>query len=120
MPDALGIPKARVPSRQDRPLARGLTVADANVVPRDFVRMFEGYLAGRKDNARMIHYEKIALMDHIAMPVHMEFIQCCKQALYWQGIVASLYARKPMMPLGENGKQELCAAPEIMGVPLVR
>jgi len=59
-------------------------------------------------------------MNHIAVPLHTEFVQCCKQAPYWQGIVASLYARKPMMPLGENGKQELCATPEIMGVPLER
>lgn len=100
--------------------ARGLTVAGANVVPEDFVRMFEAYQAGRKDEARRVYYGKIAPMNHIAVPVHTEFIQCYKQALYWEGIVASPYARRPMMPLDEYRKQELRAALEIMGVPLVR
>ena len=79
--------------------ACGLTVAGANVVPGPFVRMFELYRGGRKDEARRIYYHSISPMNVIAVPAHTEFIQCYKQALYWMGVLDSPYARGPLMPL---------------------
>ena len=96
--------------------ACGLTVAGANVVPEPFVRMFELYRAGRKDEARRIYYQSISPMNVIAVPAHTEFIQCYKQALYWMGIISSPYARGPMMPLDEARKEELRAALDCMGI----
>ena len=100
--------------------APGLTVAGANVVPATFVRMFELYRRGDRDEARQIFYEKISPLNVIAVPAHTEFIQCYKQALYWMGVIASPYTRGPMMPLDEVRKEELLAALIRMGVPLVR
>jgi 4-hydroxy-tetrahydrodipicolinate synthase len=100
--------------------APGLTVAGANVVPEPFVRMYELYRAGCKDEARRIYYQSIGPMNVIAVPAHTEFIQCYKQALYWMGIIDSPYARGPMMPLDEPRKIELRAALEMMGVVLPR
>ncbi len=100
--------------------ADGLTVAGANVVPQTFVRMFELYRAGRKDEARRVYYRHISPMNVIAVPAHTEFIQCYKQALYWMGIIADPHARPPMMPLDEPRKRELRAALEIMGVAMPR
>jgi dihydrodipicolinate synthase/N-acetylneuraminate lyase len=57
-------------------------------------------------------------MNEIAVPAHTEFIQCYKQALYWMGIIASPFARSPMMPLDEARQEELLAALEIMEVEL--
>jgi dihydrodipicolinate synthase/N-acetylneuraminate lyase len=98
--------------------ADGLTVAGANVVPEMFVRMFELYRNGNRDDARRIFYEKISPMNVIAVPAHTEFIQCYKQALYWMGVIASPYTRGPMMSLDEPRKEELLAALIRMGVPL--
>jgi dihydrodipicolinate synthase/N-acetylneuraminate lyase len=98
--------------------ARGLTVAGANVVPEAFVRMFALYRSGERSAARRVYYTKISPMNAIAVPAHTEFIQCYKQALYWMGIIASPYARSPMMPLDEPRKEELRAALEITGVEL--
>jgi 4-hydroxy-tetrahydrodipicolinate synthase len=98
--------------------ACGLTVAGANVVPGPFVRMFNLYRAGRKDEARRIYFESISPMNVIAVPAHTEFIQCYKQALYWMGIIESPYARGPMMPLDGPRKEELRAAIERIGVAM--
>jgi 4-hydroxy-tetrahydrodipicolinate synthase len=100
--------------------ARGLTVAGANVVPEDFVRLFELYRDGLQGEARRLYYTRISPMNVIAVPAHTEFIQCYKQALYWMGILSSPYARSPMMPLDEPRKRELSAALEIMGVEMPR
>jgi dihydrodipicolinate synthase/N-acetylneuraminate lyase len=100
--------------------APGLTVAGANVVPEMFARVFELYRGGEREQARRLYYEKISPMNVIAVPAHTEFIQCYKQALYWMGIIANPQARGPMMPLDEPRKEELRAALEYMGVPLLR
>lgn len=100
--------------------AWGLTVAGANVVPESFVRMFDLYRQGDRDQARCIFYERISPMNVIAVPAHTEFIQCYKQALYWMGIIASPITRGPMMALDEPRKEELLAALIRMGVPLLR
>lgn len=100
--------------------ACGLAIAGANVVPEMFVRMFELYRKGDWDEARRVLYEKISPMNEIACPAKNEYIQCYKQALYWMGIIASPYARGPLMPLDEIRKQELLAALMRMGVPLVQ
>jgi len=100
--------------------AAGLTVAGANVVPQAFVRMFDTYRAGEREQARRVYYEKISPMNVIAVPAHTEFIQCYKQALYWMGIIASPHTRGPMMPLDAARKEELRAALGIMGVPMPR
>jgi 4-hydroxy-tetrahydrodipicolinate synthase len=98
----------------------GLTVAGANVVPRTFVRMFETYRRGNRDEARSLYYEKISPMNVISVPAHTEFIQCYKQALYWMGVISSPYTRAPMMPLDEPRKEELFAALMKMRVPLLK
>jgi len=100
--------------------ACGLTVAGANVVPEMFVRMFQLYRQGDRDQARSVFYEKISPMNVIAVPAHTEFIQCYKQASYWMGVIASPYTRGPMMPLDEPRQEELIAALIRMGVPLVQ
>jgi 4-hydroxy-tetrahydrodipicolinate synthase len=100
--------------------ARGLTVAGANVAPLEFVRLFELYHRGDREQARSLYYQKISPMNVIAVPAHTEFIQCYKQALYWMGIIASPRTRGPMMPLDEARKEELRAALRIIGVPLPR
>jgi 4-hydroxy-tetrahydrodipicolinate synthase len=100
--------------------ARGLTVAGANVVPRAFADLWRLYSSGCRGEARRLYYERISPMNVIAVPAHTEFIQCYKQALYWMGIIASPYARGPMMPLDEARKEELLAALRIMAVPLPR
>ncbi|HZT38777.1 MAG TPA: dihydrodipicolinate synthase family protein [Bryobacteraceae bacterium] len=96
--------------------ARGLTVAGANVVPDAFVRVYELYRAGERDQARCMYYQRISPMNVIAVPAHTEFIQCYKQALYWMGIIASPRTRGPMMPLDQARKEELRAALTLMGV----
>jgi 4-hydroxy-tetrahydrodipicolinate synthase len=98
--------------------ARGLTVAGANVVPQAFVRMYELYEAGARDQARCMYYQKISPMNVIAVPAHTEFIQCYKQALYWMGIIASPHTRGPMMPLDAARKEELRAALTLMGISM--
>jgi len=100
--------------------AVGLTVAGANVVPQAFADMFRLYKTGRRDEARRLYYKRISPMNVIAVPAHTEFIQCYKQALYWMGIIASPYARSPMMPLDEARKEELLAALEMIEAPLAR
>jgi 4-hydroxy-tetrahydrodipicolinate synthase len=98
--------------------AKGLTVAGANVVPQAFVRMYELYAAGDREQARCLFYRTISPMNVIAVPAHTEFIQCYKQALYWMGIIASPHARGPMMPLDVPRKEELRAALTLMGVSM--
>lgn len=100
--------------------ARGLTVAGANVVPREFARLVELYRQGESRLARCLYYQRISPMNVISVPVHTEFIQCYKQALYWMGVIASPLTRRPMMPLDPARNEELRGALEIMEVDLVR
>jgi 4-hydroxy-tetrahydrodipicolinate synthase len=100
--------------------ARGLTVAGANVVPREFTRLVELYGERKDREARCLFYSKISPMNVIAVPAHTEFIQCYKQALYWMGIIASPFTRRPMMPLDAPRQEELRGALEMMAVNMIR
>jgi len=96
--------------------AQGMILGVGNVLPRETSKVYEYFTGNRINEARELFYRKVLPMISIALSSSPEFIQCFKQSLTWQGVIASPTVRRPLQPLDERRKQELKAVLEIIGV----
>ena len=95
--------------------AQGMTLGVGNVLPRETSKVYEYFTGNRINEARELFYRKVLPMISIALSSSPEFIQCFKQTLAWQGVIASPTVRRPLQPLDERRKQELKAVLKIIG-----
>lgn len=96
--------------------AKGLSLGISNVLPKETSQLYEAYVAGDKDLARRIYYTKILPVINVALGSTTEFIQCFKQILVWQGVIATPTVRRPLLTLDPIRIEELRAVCNLTGV----
>ena len=95
--------------------ARGFSLGIGNALPGETSRFYQTYIEGNKEEARRIYYTRLLPTINVALGSTSEFIQCFKQILVWQGVIASPAVRQPLLPLDADRLAELKAVYEMIG-----
>jgi len=85
-------------------VAEGVVSAMLNVIPHEFVRMYNAIQKGDEEIARDIQYRKVLPLAFFAFYFSKEettYPQVGKTILKWRGVISHDQVRKPLSPLPE-------------------
>ena len=83
-------------------VADGVISAPLNVIPHEFVKMYEAVQSGDDATARDIQYKKILPLTFCSFSLSREetiYTQVGKTILKWRGVISHETVRKPLSPL---------------------
>lgn len=100
-------------------VADGVVSAPLNVIPHEFVRMYEAIQSGDDVTARDIQYKKILPLTFCSFSLSSEemiYTQVGKMMLKWRGVISHETVRKPLSPLEDWQIKYLRSMGEYAGI----